>query len=164
VQEWQTALGVTIKTQAMDFNTEISEINQTVCQTPDTPEKCVNKGLTLWYSGWIADYPDPEDWTTLQFGTGSANDNMNYGQNLASDIDQQHQVQQQLAQADADLGPDRMSLYQKAEVQLVNDVAWCSLYQAGIVQMIKKYVQGVVINAQDVTPPDDWASVYISVH
>src|SRR5579883_2163022 len=112
VQEWQTALGVTIKTQAMDFNTEISEINQTVCQTPDTPEKCVNKGLTLWYSGWIADYPDPEDWTTLQFGTGSANDNMNYGQNLASDIDQQHQVQQQLAQADADLGPDRMSLYQ----------------------------------------------------
>lgn len=46
----------------------------------------------------------------------------------------------------------------------VNDVAWCSLYQAGIVQMIKKYVQGVVINAQDVTPPDDWASVYISVH
>ncbi len=164
VQEWQTTLGVTIKTQAMDFNTEISEINQTVCQTPDTPQKCVNKGLTLWYSGWIADYPDPQDWTTLQFGAGSANDNMNYGQNLASDIDQQHQVQQQLAQADADLGNDRMSLYNRAEEQLVNDVAWCSLYQAGIVQMIKKYVQGIVINAQDVTPPDDWGNIYVSVH
>lgn len=164
IQEWQTALGVTIKGQAMDFNTEISEINQTVCQTPSTPAKCLNKGLQMWWSGWIADYPDAEDWTTLQFGLNSANDNMNYGQNLGSDITQQQSVQQLLAQADSDLGADRMSLYNKAEEQLVNDVAWCSLYQAGIVEVVKKYVQGVVINAQDVTPPDDWGAIYVSTH
>lgn len=164
VQEWQTTLGVTIKTQAMDFNTEITEINQTVCQTPSTPAKCLNKGLQMWWSGWIADYPDPQDWTTLQFGQNSANDNMNYGQNLGSDIAQQQTVQQQLAQADSDLGTDRMTLYNKAEEQLVNDVAWCSLYQAGVVEVIKKYVQGVVINAQDLTPPDDWSTIYVSAH
>jgi peptide/nickel transport system substrate-binding protein/oligopeptide transport system substrate-binding protein len=164
VQEWQTVLGVTIKTQAMDFNTEISQINQTVCQTPSTPAKCLNKGLQMWWSGWIADYPDAEDWTTLQFGQNSANDNMNYGQNLGSDIAQQHAIQQQLAQADADLGSDRMSLYNRAEEQLVNDVAWCSLYQAGIVEVIKKYMQGVMINAQGVTPPDDWGNIYAATH
>jgi oligopeptide transport system substrate-binding protein len=164
IQQWQTTLGVTIKGQAMDFNTEISEINQTVCQTPSTPAKCLNKGLQMWWSGWIADYPDAEDWTTLQFGLNSANDNMNYGQNLGGDIAQQQAVQQLLAQADADLGADRLSLYNKAEEQLVNDVAWCSLYQAGVVEVVKKYVQGVVINAQDVTPPDDWGSMYIATH
>lgn len=164
VQEWQTTLGVTIKTQAMDFNTEISQINQTTCATPTTPTKCLNKGLQMWWTGWIADYPDPQDWTTLQFGQGSANDNMNYGQNFSSDITQQQAVQQQLAKADADLGSDRMSLYNKAEEQLVNDVAWCSLYQAGVVEVVKKYIQGVVINAQDLTPPDDWANIYVTVH
>ena len=164
VQEWQTTLGVTIKTQAMDFNTEISEVNQTTCSTPATPAKCLNKGLQMWWTGWIADYPDPQDWTTLQFGLDSANDNMNYGQNFSSDIAQQQAVQQQLAKADSDLGSDRMSLYNQAEVQLVNDVAWCSLYQAGVVEVIKKYVQGVIINAQDTTPPDDWGAIYVTVH
>ena len=165
IQEWQSALGVTIKGQAMDFNTEISDINATVCQTPDDPKKCLNKGLAIWWSGWIADYPDPEDWTTLQFGKDSSNDNMNYGQNFSSDIAQQQAIQQQLATADADLNQtERMSLYNKAEESLVNDVAWCSLYQAGVVLMIKKYVQGVVINAQDITPPNDWGSIYISTH
>jgi peptide/nickel transport system substrate-binding protein/oligopeptide transport system substrate-binding protein len=168
IQAWQTVLGVTVKPQAIDFNTLVTETNQTVCQTPDTPAKCLNKGLQMWWIGWIADYPDPQDWTTLQFGQGSANDNMNYGQNLSSDIAQQKQVQQMLAQADAMVGTDqqdaRMKLYNQAEEQLVNDVAWMSLFQSDVVGVIKKYVQGVVLNAQSLTPPDDWANIYISAH
>src|SRR5581483_9759237 len=153
-QEWQSVLGINVKTQAVDFNTLSTEVNQTVCQTPTTPARCMNKGLAMWAIGWIADYPDPEDWTTLQFGVGSANDNINYGQNTSSDITQQQQIQQQLAQADSDLGTDRMSLYNRAEEQLVNDVAWCSLYQQDVVNVVKKYVHGVVVNAQALTPPE----------
>lgn len=164
VQNWQATLGVTIKAEAIDFNTELQEVNQTVCQTPATPQKCLNKGLAMWWTGWIADYPDPEDWTTGQFGANASNDNVNYGQNLSSDIAQQKQVQQELAQADADLGSDRMARYNKAEQQLVNDVAWLTLYQAGTVDVIKKYVQGIVLNALGTTPPDDWGSIYVSVH
>ncbi len=168
IQAWQTVLGVTIKSQAVDFNTLVTQTNQTVCATPDTPEKCLNKGLAMWWIGWIADYPDPQDWTTLQFGQGSANDNMNYGQNLSSNVAQQKQIQQQLAQADALTGNEnqaqRMKMYNQAEEQLVNDVAWLSLFQSDVVGVIKKYVQGVVLNAQSLTPPDDWANIYISVH
>jgi peptide/nickel transport system substrate-binding protein/oligopeptide transport system substrate-binding protein len=168
IQSWQTVLGVTIKSQAVDFNTLVTETNQTVCATPDAPTKCLNKGLAMWWIGWIADYPDAQDWTTLQFGVGSANDNMNYGQNLSSDVAQQKQVQQQLAQADSMTGQDqleaRTKLYNQAEEQLVNDVAWLSLFQSDVVGVIKKYVQGVVLNAQSLTPPDDWANIYISAH
>lgn len=164
LQNWQTVLGITVKSQAEDFNVLVTQINQTTCQTPGTPAQCQKKGLAMWAIAWIADYPDPQDWTTLQFGVGSANNNMNYGQNLSSDIAQQQQVQQQLAQADGDLGADRMALYNKAEEQLVNDVAWMSLYQRDIVSVIKKYVRGVVLNAEALTPPDDWANIYILAH
>jgi oligopeptide transport system substrate-binding protein len=164
IQNWQQAFGVTIKSQAVDFNTLTTDTENTLCQTPNDPQKCLNKGLAMWWLGWIADYPDPQDWTTLQFGVNSTNNDMNYGQNLSSDIAQQKQVQQELAKADADLGNDRMSIYNQAEQQLVNDVAWCSLFQSDVVGMIKKYVQGVVINAQSLTPPDDWANIYISTH
>lgn len=164
IQDWQTVLGVTIKGQAEDFNALITQINQTTCQTPNTAAKCLNKGLAMWVIAWIADYPDPQDWTTLQFGVGSASDNMNYGQNLSSDIAQQQKVQQDLAQADSDLGADRLSLYNSAEEQLVNDVAWLSLYQRDTVSLIRKDVRGVVLNAEALTPPDDWANIYILAH
>jgi peptide/nickel transport system substrate-binding protein/oligopeptide transport system substrate-binding protein len=164
IQAWQSILGVTIKSQAVDFNTLTTETTQSVCATPTTPAKCLNKGLAMYWLGWIADYPDPQDWTTLQFGVGSGNNGMNYGQNLGSDVAQQQQVQQQLAAADGDLGSDRMSQYNKAEEALVNDVAWCTLFQSDVVGMIKKYVQGIVLNAQSLTPPDDWANIYISAH
>ena len=163
-QAWQTVLGVTIKSQAVDFSTLLTQTNNTTCQTPDTPSKCLNKGLPMWWLGWIGDYPDPQDWTTLQFAKGAASNNWNYGQNLSSAAANQVKVQQTLEQADADLGSDRMSLYNQAEEQLVNDVAWMSLYQSDIVGVVKKYVQGLVTNAQDVRPPDDWADIYISAH
>ena len=163
-QAWQQVLGINIKGQAEDFNTLASQTSASTCQTPDTPQKCLNKGVAMFYLGWIADYPDPQDWTTLQFGVGSQNNAENYGQNLSSDIAQQKAVQQQLAQADADLGTDRMSLYNKAEEQLVNDVAWMTISQGSVVDVIKKYVQNAVINAQDLVPPDDWGTIYISTH
>ncbi len=166
IQAWQTVLGVTIKSQAVDFNTLTTEVNQTTCQTPSTPAKCQNKGLAMWYIAWIADYPDPQDWTTLQFGQGSANNNVNYGQNFSSSVAQQQHIQQQLAQADGDLSStaSRMTTYNKAEEQLVNDVAWLSLFQSDTVAVVKAYVQGIVLNAQGLTPPWDWASIYISTH
>lgn len=120
----------------------------------------------MWTLGWIADYPDPQDWTTLQFAKGAPNNNSNYGQNLGNptDVAEQQSVQQQLAKADVDLGPDRMSLYNSAEQALVNDVAWLSLDQVQNVYMVKKYVQGFFFNAQAINPPDDWANFYIAAH
>lgn len=161
---WSSVLGVNINSHAEDFNQLLTDVTNTVCATPSTPQKCVNKGLSMWWLGWIADYPDEQDWTSLQFASGSANNAFNYGQNISSDAADQQQVQNTLAQADVDQGNDRASLYNGAEQKLVNDVAWLSIDQSDGVALIKPYVVGIVPNAQGLTPADDWADLYISTH
>jgi peptide/nickel transport system substrate-binding protein/oligopeptide transport system substrate-binding protein len=151
-QMWQNTLGVTIKVNDIDFNKLLDEI----------PASTNNpKGLQMWWIAWIADYPDPQDWLTLQFDSGAQNNNANYGQNKSPDASVQQQTQQIMEQAD--VNPDqttRMQQYNKAEQQLVNDVAWLPVDQAIQATVIKSCVVGFFYNAIDLTPPDDWGSVY----
>jgi peptide/nickel transport system substrate-binding protein/oligopeptide transport system substrate-binding protein len=161
---WQSVLGISITPHAEDFNQLLTDVNNTVCTTPTDLSKCVNKGLAMWWLGWLADYPDPQDWTTLQFDKGAPNNAWNYGQNLSLAASEQQAVQAELEKADADLGSDRMSLYNDAEQKLVNDVAWLSLQQPDGVGLIKPYVYGVIPNAQGLTPANDWANIYITTH
>jgi peptide/nickel transport system substrate-binding protein/oligopeptide transport system substrate-binding protein len=155
-QMWQTTLGVSVKANPEDFNTLIPDI---VAATNNP------KGLQFWMLGWGADYPDPQDWTTLQFNKGMPNNNMNYGQNSTSDAAQQQQVQQALEAAD--VNPDqnaRLQAYMQAEQQLVNDVAWMPVYQTTGSQVVKPYVKGLITNPQNLTPPNDWGNIYIEAH
>src|SRR6266699_2749844 len=62
VQMWQTNLGVSVKANAEDFNKLLTD-TEAALNNP--------KGLQFWELAWIADYPDPQDWTTLQFGKGA---------------------------------------------------------------------------------------------
>ncbi len=153
-QMWQSTLGVSVKLNEVSFNNLLVAI----------PAATNNpKGLQFWWIGWIADYPDAQDWTTLQFDKGAPNNNMNYGQNSTSDAAQQQATQQSLEQAD--VNPDqnaRLQQYNTAEQQLVNDVAWLPSYQS-IGQVLRKpCLVGVVDNPGGLTPPDDWGAVYIS--
>src|SRR6266568_6646644 len=105
VQMWQNVLGVSVKANAIDFNKLLDEITAAT----NNP-----KGLQMWRIGWIADYPDPQDWLTLQFDQGVPNNNMNYGQNNSADAAQQQVIQQELEAAD--VNPDqnaRMQAYEK---------------------------------------------------
>src|SRR6266516_5770391 len=155
-QMWKTALGIDVKAQAIDFNQLVTDLNSTIKNS---------KGLQMWAIGWIADYPDPQDWTTLQFDKGSPNNYFNYGQNNSSDAAQQQQVQQHLEQADVTTNQaQRLQMYMQAEQQLVNDVAWLSIDQESTSRLVKSFVIGRVFNAQGLVPPDDWASVYIVAH
>jgi oligopeptide transport system substrate-binding protein len=164
-QMWTTALNVTVKTNVLDFGALLKAINQSACTPPATTASCLGKGLQMWYSGWIADYPDPQDWTTLQFANGAPNNQANYGQNTSLDAATQAQTQQGLAQADLmPAGDARFNAYNALEQQLVNDVAWLPLYQANGVAVYQSYITGIVNNAQGLTPPDDWANIYITVH
>jgi oligopeptide transport system substrate-binding protein len=153
-QMWQNVLGVSVKADPIDFNKLLSEITAAT----NNP-----KGLQFWGIAWIADYPDPQDWTTLQFDKGVPNNNMNYGQNNTSDAAQQQAVQQSLEAADvAPAGDARIAMYNQAEQQLVNDVAWLPMEQVTLNLMQKPCVAGLVYNAGGLTPPNDWGAVYIS--
>jgi len=155
-QMWQTALGVSVKAQPTDFNKLLDDITAAT----NNPH-----GIGMWGIAWIADYPDPQDWTTLQFDKGVPNNNMNYGQNNSSNATTQQQVQQALEQAD--VNPDqtsRLQAYNQAQQQLVNDVAWLPMEQVTNTFVLKPYVKGLVFNPQDLTPPNDWGAVYIATH
>ncbi len=153
-QMWQSVLGVSVKADPIDFNKLLTE---TTAATNNP------KGLQFWGIGWIADYPDPQDWTTLQFDKGVPNNYMNYGQNNTSAAAQQQAVQQQLEAADINPDPTtRLQAYMNAEQQLVNDVAWLPMKQVSLDLLRKPCVVGVIDNPQALPPPNDWGSVYIS--
>lgn len=162
-QEWRQVLGVTVNVQVVGFNALLPMLASTAC-TQTNLSKCQNKGLQMWAFAWGADYPDPQDWTSLQFGKGAADNIENYGQNLCTCASDQQAVQQEMATADTDLGTDRISLYQDAEQKLVNDVAWIPMFQRTGTYALKPYVTGIIDNPATQTPPNDWSKVYIAVH
>jgi oligopeptide transport system substrate-binding protein len=163
-QQIQTVLGINVGTQVIDFSTLLTAVNSTVCTKPDY-HQCLNKGLQMWELAWAADYPDPQDWLTLQFDKAAPNNAWNYGQNGSPDAAQQVATQQLLEQADGTLDQTtRLQMYNTAEQQLVNDVAWLPMDQRIGNRLLKSYVIGRVFNAQGIVPPDDWANVYIATH
>ncbi|HZO73580.1 MAG TPA: peptide ABC transporter substrate-binding protein [Ktedonobacteraceae bacterium] len=153
-QMWQNTLGVSVKIETVDFNVLLNDI----------PAATNNpKGLQMWSIGWIADYPDAQDWLSLQFAKGAANNNSNFGQNNSADAAQQAATQDLMKQADVNPNQaSRLQQYNQAEQQLVNDVAWMPIYQVNATVVRKPCVAGVVDNAQQLTPPDDWGSIFIS--
>jgi oligopeptide transport system substrate-binding protein len=155
-QMWQSALGVNVRFQDEDFNKLLSDITNAT----NNP-----KGIAMWGIAWIADYPDPQDWTTLQFDKGAPNNNMNYGQNNGATASAQQAVQQQLEAADVNTNSaQRMQQYNTAEQQLINDVAWLPTDQVALQIVRKQCVVGYSDNAQSLVNPEDWSKVYISTN
>jgi len=62
----------------------------------------------------------------------------------------------------APAGPARLQMYMSAEQQLVNDVAWLPMEQVITTFVQKPCLAGVVSNAQDLTPPNDGGTIYVS--
>ncbi len=152
-QMWQSALGVTIKFVDEDFNKLTSDtINAT-----NNP-----KGIAMWGLGWGADYPDPQDFTTLQVDKGSPQNNMNYGQNTSANSADQQAVQQQLETADAISSSNRMQQYYDLEQKLVNDVVWIPTYQQAEQEVEKPCIVGLQFAANLETYPVAWANIYKS--
>ncbi len=155
VNTWKEVLGVNIQPQPMDFETLTDEETKTVG----------NSKLQMFQTGWSDDYPDAQDFTTLQFSNGSPNNSTNYGQNKTSVSANQINVQKELSAADVEKDPGkRIAMYNDAEQQLVNDVAWLPMYQEATSYALKTYVKGYSFNATDLVPPFDWANIFITKH
>jgi oligopeptide transport system substrate-binding protein len=113
----------------------------------------------MWLVAWIADYPDPQDWLSLQFAQGSANNWSNYHDTAdfhAWQLMQQADVEQNQAK--------RMILYNQAEQQLVDSVAWLPYMQPKGIWRIKTYVQGYNPSSLELLSDQDWGNVSILAH
>ncbi|GHO45458.1 peptide ABC transporter substrate-binding protein [Ktedonospora formicarum] len=155
-QMWKNVLGIHVRIQEEDFNKLLTDIAATL----NNPN-----GLQLWKIGWIADYPDPQDWLSLQFARDSENNSVNYGQNHSRTANQQQLVQAQLETANSNADQQqRLQQYAQAEQQIVNDVGWLPVFQAQSSNVRKPCLKGVQDNAQGLIPPPDWSMIYISTN
>ena len=143
---------VTIKEDGMSFQDLVGAmLGPTVGNKPGA--------LQMWMIGWIADYPDPQDWLSLQFSKSSALNASNYQDGNG------FTAQTLMAQADKEQNAaKRMSLYNQAEQQLVNDVAWLPYSQPKGIWRIRTYIQGFNPSALGLLTDLDWANVEVLAH
>lgn len=101
--------------------------------------KLVDEGSAGFFrQGWIADYPDPENFLTVLFhsrNVGAAGNTSRY-RNPALDrlLDEADQMPP---------GPARFKRYQEAEQLVLNDAVWISLYHYTSRALIKPHVKGL---------------------
>jgi ABC-type oligopeptide transport system substrate-binding subunit len=104
-------------------------------------------------SGWLADYPDPQDFLSLPWTT-QAQYNQSYVSIPAVDA--------LCAQADASSDQAvRISLYHQAEQLLVNQVAAIPLYQYTATYVVRSRVVNWRIASAGVTSLSVWQQVYV---
>ena len=154
-QMWQNALGVTVNFQDEEFGKLLDDINNAT----NNP-----KGIAFYHIGWVEDYPDAQDWLTLQFDKGSPNNTLNYGQNTSARATAQQANQALMRTADANVtdSAGRVTQYNTAEQSLVTDVAWLPTFQQKLQVVRKACVVGYPDNGESLVPPQAWANIYKS--
>jgi peptide/nickel transport system substrate-binding protein len=101
--------------------------------------KVVDEGaVTMFRQGWVADYPDPENFVTVLFhsrNVGAAGNTSRY---------RNPELDRLLDQADAmPAGPARTRIYQNAEQRLLDDGLWITLYHYASRALIRPSVKGL---------------------
>jgi len=116
---WEENLGVKVATRQTEFATFLDDLRDGEYQ--------------MFELGWVADYPDAENFLKIQFYSGSSN---NYSQYANPEVDEL------LEEADTETDEARrMSLYQQAEQIIVNEVPWVPLFHDKFSVLIKSYVK-----------------------
>jgi ABC-type oligopeptide transport system substrate-binding subunit len=90
--------------------------------------------------GWIADYPDPENFLDILFHSRSPENHMRYSN---------EEVDRLLEAARVELDPgQRFGLYQEAETIIVEEVPWIPLYHDVTYLLVKPHVRDFNMTSQ----------------
>jgi oligopeptide transport system substrate-binding protein len=84
--------------------------------------------------GWIADYPDPQNFLDIKLHSESPNNDNFYGNpEVDALLDEARSLDDEAA---------RLELYQQAEQLIVDDAPWIPLYHGRASFLVKPYVEG----------------------
>jgi oligopeptide transport system substrate-binding protein len=97
------------------------------------------QSFQMFYLGWVADYPDPQDFLDVLFHSGSAGNHSGYANAEVDRLLEQARVERDQQK--------RMQLYQQAEQIVVNDGAWVPLFHDVDYVLVKPRVKGLVWTA-----------------
>jgi peptide/nickel transport system substrate-binding protein/oligopeptide transport system substrate-binding protein len=146
-QTWSLVLGLNVQAKGCDCNsaTFYANARQHLYQ--------------VFAGGWVADYPDPQDWLSLQFSTAqiAPGNNVTHFSNPALD--------RLMLQADINTNQTaRMQQYNVIEQQLVNASPEIPYDQAKWYWLQRSWVHGFGLNSLQIMPDINWSGVYILDH
>jgi ABC-type transport system substrate-binding protein len=125
VAMWQDNLGVTIEIEQEDFGLFLRDLD--------------DGAFDMFSLGWIADYPDPQNFLDIKFHSDSANNETGYSNSKVDDLLEQARTEKDEAK--------RLDLYQQAEELIVEDSSWVPLYHGTNSYLVKPYVEGYEVPA-----------------
>lgn len=117
---WEQNLGITVQVEQEDFGLLQSDLQ--------------DKNFDMFSIGWIADYPDPQNFLEIKFHSGSSNNDTGYSNPEVDDL-----IDQAAGDVDAQ---ERLDLYQQAEQLIVNDQPWIPLFYGTSSILVKPNVKG----------------------
>ncbi|MBA7716188.1 hypothetical protein ES703_125254 [subsurface metagenome] len=126
ISEWRNNLGVEVKVRQLEPERFLYHLRQEKDE--------------MFYMGWVADYPHPQNFLDILFQSGADN---NYGEYSHPEIDALLEM--------AGVEPDydsSLALYQQAEQKLVEDAACLPLWFGKNYILVKPYVKGYNLSPQ----------------
>ncbi len=120
---WEQELGIAVTIEQEDFGLFLRDID--------------DGNFEMFSLGWIADYPDPQNFLDIKLHSESLNNESGYTNPAVDAL---------LDQADGEVDEAaRLALYQQAEELIVDDMPWAPLYHGKASYLVKPYVDGFVI-------------------
>ena len=106
---WEKNLGITTEFQQTEFATFLKDLNK--------------RRFQMFDIGWIADYPDPENFLDILFYSDSSNNHTNYNNPEVDALLEKARVE-----TDETL---RFSIYNDVEQTILDDAPWIPLWYSG---------------------------------
>ena len=106
---WEKNLGVKTEFQQTEFATFLKDLNK--------------RRFQMFDIGWIADYPDPENFLDILFYSDSSNNHTNYNNPVVDSLLEQARVETDEAK--------RFSIYNEVEQTILDDAPWIPLWYSG---------------------------------
>jgi oligopeptide transport system substrate-binding protein len=137
IQEWQQNIGVEISVRQVETEKWLYNLKR------ETDE--------MFVLGWIADYPDPDDFLDILFYTGSENNIFEYSNPTLDALLDQAAIEQNKAV--------RLDMYQQAEQLVVDDAPCLPLFHGTNYILMEPYVKSYELGPLGVP---DLSKVYIN--
>ncbi len=128
LQDWRENLGVEVSVRQLEpeiFSYSLTE-----------------EADQMYVSGWIADYPDPQNFLDILFHTGAEYNTGKYSNTQVDNLLDQAGVEQNEI--------TRISLYQQAEQKIVDEAACLPLWFGKTYILVEPYVKNYTLDLQGV--------------
>lgn len=128
IQDWRNNLGVEVSVRQLEPEIFSYSIKEEVDQ--------------IFVSGWIADYPDPQNFLDILFHTGAENNTGNYSNpDVDALLDQAGLEQNETT---------RFTMYQEAEQKIVDEAAYLPMWFGKTYLLVKPYVKNYDLDVQGI--------------